>query len=251
MTASIMIVTYNRIELTKKTLEGLFERTDYPFNLIFVDNNSTDGTADYLYKTCADAITENAFLKSFTILRNEKNLGIAVARNQALEASHDPWLSTMDNDVLVPKGWLSSCVEILTRNPQYGMLGVNMENVTYPLVKVNDLEWQGKPRGNLGTACTVFNRSLHKMLGYFNTEYGLYGEEDADFGMRVRVLGLKMGYLKENGTHLGEGNEDVGTYREFKTACHQKNLKKFNSNCVLYSSGKKSLYIPFSKVRDD
>ncbi|HLG27608.1 MAG TPA: glycosyltransferase [Paenisporosarcina sp.] len=242
-----MIVTYNRIELTKQTLNSIFENTDCPYNLVVVDNNSTDGTLEYLYGACADEISERGFLKGFKIHRNEQNRGIAVGRNQALQLAEDEWLSTLDNDVLVPKGWLTQCIEILRDNPMYGMLGVNMEGVTYPLVKNGYYEWQDKPRGNLGTACTVFHRSLHQMLGYFNTEYGLYGEEDADFGMRVRVLGLKLGYLKEAGKHVGEGENDIGEYRDFKTASHKANLKKFNENCSSYISGKKSIYIPFKK----
>lgn len=247
MTASIMMVTYNRLELTKQTLNCVFENTDYPYNLILVDNNSIDGTIDYLYKICGDKLAENGSLKGFKIHRNAQNLGIAVGRNQALQLSEDEWLSTMDNDVLVPKGWLTQCIEILRHNPKYGMLGVNMEGVNYPVVANGDYEWQNKAKGNLGTACTVFNRSLQKMLGYFNTEYGLYGEEDADFGMRVRVLGLKLGYLKEPGKHIGEGAQDTGSYREFKTASHKANLQLFNSNCGAYVSGKKNIYIPFKK----
>lgn len=247
MTASIMIVTYNRLDLTKQTLHRLFENTDYPFNLVFVDNGSQDGTVDYLYRFCGDKMSEGGVFKGFTVQNNEGNLGIAVGRNQALQLAEDEWLSTLDNDVLVPKGWLTQSISILKVNPQYGMLGVNMENVSYMPIKRGAFEWQEKPKGNLGTACTVFNRSLHKMLGFFNTEYGLYGEEDADFGMRVRVLGLKMGYIKENGKHIGDGENDKGAYREFKTAAHKANLKKFNENCSAYVQGKKPLYIPFKK----
>lgn len=249
MTADVMIVTYNRLELTKQTLNCIFENTDYPYNLIFVDNASKDGTVEYLYEICGDKVNERGFLKSFKIQCNKQNLGIAVGRNQALQLSEGDWLSTMDNDVLVPKGWLTNCINILNKNPRYGMLGVNMENYPYPLISTGGFEWQDKPKGNLGTACTVFNRTLHKMLGYFNTEYGLYGEEDADFGMRIRVLGLRLGYLKENGKHVGEGDNDVGEYRAFKTACHKNNLKKFNENCGAYMSGRKSLYISFKNEK--
>lgn len=245
MTASIMMVTYNRLELTKQTLNCIFENTDYPFNLVLVDNASIDGTPEYLYGYCGDKMSANSFCKGFKIHKNEKNLGIAIGRNQALQLAEDEWLVTMDNDVWVPPGWLSTCVNILNKNTSYGMIGVNMENVTYPITSNENLEWQTKVRGNLGTACAVFNRSLHQLLGYFNTEYGLYGEEDADFGMRVRVVGFKLGYIKESGRHIGEGENDVGAYREFKTISHQANLKKFNENCAAYANKRKSLYIPF------
>lgn len=245
--ASIMMVTYNRLELTKQTLDCLFKTTDYPFHLILIDNNSQDGTVDYLNQFLSERLKEGGHFKGFKIQANEKNVGIAVARNQALLLAepNDIWLSTLDNDVLVPNGWLKEAIDIITKNPKFGMIGVNMENVKYQLIKSNDKEFQMKPQGNLGTACTVFNRSFHKMLGFFNTEYGLYGEEDADMGMRARVVGYQLGYIKESGKHLGEGEHDVGEYREFKTVAHQKNLAKFNENCRLYCTRQKSLYIPF------
>ena len=245
MTASIMIVTYNRVELTKQTLECLFENTDYPFNLIFIDNASEDNTIEYLEKFCADKLGHSEFFKGFKIQKNQKNLGIAVGRNQALLLAEDEWLVTLDNDVCMPKGWLTECIDIIKKNPKYGMIGVNMENVKYSSVSLNGKEFQRKPQGNLGTACAVFHRNFHKMLGFFNTEYGLYGEEDADMGMRARVVGYELGYIKENGKHLGEGANDVGEYRQFKTDSHKNNLSKFNENCRAYATGKKPIHISF------
>lgn len=247
--ASIMIVTYNRLELTKQTLDNLFQNTDYPFNIIIIDNDSKDGTIEYLYEFLAARLAENGYLKGFKIQRNETNVGIAVGRNQALllTESTDSWLSTLDNDVLVPKGWLTEAIDIITKNPKFGMIGVNMENVNYPIVNLNGKEFQVKPQGNLGTACTVFNKSFHKMLGFFNTSYGKYGLEDSDFGFRARVIGYQLGYIKENGKHLGEGENDIGEYREFKTDSHQKYLEKFKENCRLYYNRLKPLYFPFKQ----
>ena len=109
-------------------------------------------------------------------------------------------------------------------------------------------EFERKPNGNLGTACIVFNKILLKIVGYFNYEYGtLYGEDDADYGMRVRTTGLQLGYIKEHGTHIGEGEADIGTYREFKDECRKKNLALFYQNCRDYMSGKKPIYIPFKE----
>ena len=165
----------------------------------------------------------------------------------AIDKWDDEWFATIDNDVWVPEGWLSEAISIMKANRQYGSIGVNMENRIYPMVTLNGCEFQTKPQGNLGTACMVFNRSLHKMLGYFNhLDYGKYGEEDADWGMRTRVVGLRLGYIKNSGKHIGEGELDVGEYREFKTISHKKNLPKFNENCRAYANRQKALYIDFS-----
>jgi GT2 family glycosyltransferase len=241
---TLMMVTYNRLDLTIKTINALLERTNCDFNLVIIDNASTDGTIEYL-----KSLKSSGCIKNIYITYNNENKGIAIGRNQALKVANEldtVWYSTIDNDVILPNNWLSDCIDILRENKSYGMIGVNFEKEQFPVIKVNGgFEIQDKPRGNLGTACTVFNKSFHKMLGFFNTEYGLYGEEDADMGMRARAIGFKLGYLKENGIHLGEGEQDVGEYREFKTNCHNNNLEKFHKNARSYFNNKKSFHIGF------
>lgn len=247
--ATIMMVTYNRLELTKRMLDSLFQKTKYPFNIVIIDNGSTDGTVefltDYFENSKADVVTATLFF-------NSKNKGIAVGRNQAMKIADEnfpntKWYCTIDNDVELPDGWLTECIDIMSKNPNYGMIGVNMEGKPYPLVTKNGKTFQNKPAGNLGTACMVFPKSIHQMLGFFNTEYGLYGEEDADWGMRGRVLGISMGYVKEMGNHFGVGENDQGEYREWKTEKHSENLTQFNQNCAAYSSKRKQLYIPYKE----
>jgi glycosyltransferase involved in cell wall biosynthesis len=255
----IMMVTYNRLDLTKETLDCLIKNTQYPFKLIVIDNNSTDGTGEYLFDFLSNNIQEDdgsppKGLQGFTLKTNKENKGIAIGRNQALLRSKSNWLCTIDNDVFVPNGWLAECIDILKKNRQYAAIGVNMEGVSYPLTTINGKEFQNKAQGNLGTACMVFNRSLHKMIGFFNWKdykgegaVTHYAMEDSDYGMRIRVLGLKLGYIKGMGKHLGEGERDVGEYRDLKTKAHKKNLPKFNANCRAYMRRDKKLYISFTE----
>jgi glycosyltransferase involved in cell wall biosynthesis len=242
-TISLMMVTYNRLPLTKQTVQNIYETTDLPFNFIIIDNGSTDGTVEYLNELASEK--DNVHL-----IFNNKNKGIARGRNQALKKANElntTWYATVDNDVLLPQNWLSKCINILKANPTYGSIGVSFENVNYPFVNLNGYEFENKPQGNLGTACTVFNKTLHKMIGYYCTEYGQYGEEDADRCFRVRTLGLKLGYLKEHGQHIGEGENDVGEYREFKDECRKKNLELFYKNCRMYMSKQKPIYINYEE----
>lgn len=248
MTAAIMMVTYNRLDLTRQTLDSLFASTDYPFHLYVVDNASSDSTVEFLHQICAEKLSENGFLKAYTIKKNDVNQGIAYGRNQALQLTqNEEWLSTIDNDVCLPHGWLTEAIDIIRKNPKFGAIGVNMEGVSYPIITLNGKEFQKKLNGNLGTACTVFSRKLHKMIGFFNCEMKNYGHDDADFFFRARVVGYELGYIKENGQHLGEGENDKGEYREFKNTWHKNNLQQFYDNCRLYLNGKKSVYIGFKE----
>lgn len=240
---TLMMATFNRLDLTKQMLDSLEKSTNILYKFVIVDNASSDNTLSYL---------KNRFDNNLDvyIIENKENKGIAIARNQALKKADEintNWYVTLDNDVSMPKGWLEEIIDILKKNPSYAAIGVNMENKKYPIVSKNGKEFQDKPEGNLGTACMVFPKTTHQMLGFFNTEYGKYGEEDADFGMRIRVTGLKLGYIKEMGIHFGEGEADKGEYREFKTKAHQDNLNKFRQNCAAYFQKRKPLYIPFKE----
>jgi len=242
MITNIMMVTYNRLNLTIQCIESLFKNTKSPYRLIVVDNGSTDGTKEYL-----ESLQTNEYCSLIEKQYNENNLGIAVGRNQCLKLSNKfeyDFLSTIDNDVLFPDNWLDDCLKFLMKNNNFA-IGINFENVNYPIHKLNGIEVQLKPAGNLGTACTVFDRKLHKIIGYFNTEFGLYGEEDADFFFRARQVGYKMAYMKNNGVHLGEGSNDIGEYRDFKTKCHKDNYNNFIKTCKDYVSGRKELFINF------
>lgn len=240
----IMIVTYNRLELTKRTLSSLFASSDCPYRLIVIDNASTDGTVEYL-KELKERLEGEG--REDIFIFNSENEGIARGRNRALSLSTAPWLVTLDNDVELPVRWLEEAINILKANRSYGAIGVNFEPNQYPLVEKNGFILQDKPKGNLGTACMVFNRSLHRLLGFFNyTDYSpFYGLEDSDFGMRVRVAGFKLGYLSRPGVHLGEGDADVGPYREFKTLQHDSNVDKFKKNCAEYWSKRKPLHVKY------
>lgn len=240
-----MMVTYNRLDLTKQTLDSLFNNTKTPFRLIIVDNGSTDQTKQYLMENKNNLINSNDNCLGIELLLNETNLGIAVGRNQCLKLAsefNDLYLSTIDNDVLFEDNWLGKCIDVLEKNDNFAV-GVNFEKQNYPITNMNGCQVQLKPAGNLGTACTVFDRKLFVTIGYFTTDFGLYGEEDADYFFRARQAGYKIGYLPTNGIHLGEGENDVGEYREFKTKSHKDNYSKFIKTCHEYASGRKSIYL--------
>lgn len=248
MVAKLLMVTYNRLELTKQTLNSIFENTKTPFELVIVDNASADGTVEFLNNFLSSKKTDQNYLGT-TLLCNEQNLGIAIGRNQTLILAGDAdWYATLDNDVLLPENWLKTCIDVMSLNPKYGMLGVNFEKSKYPLVDVGSYKIQHKKEGNLGTACMVFSKKVHKMIGFFNDkDYGKYGLEDSDYGFRARVAGFQLGYINDDGIHLGEDGNDKGEYRKFKTEEHDKYVKIFFNNCKLYYNNLKPIHMSIKK----
>src|SRR6266404_3650745 len=105
---SLMMVTYNRLELTKQTVENIYKTVNIPFEFIIIDNYSTDGTIEYLNEL--NKQHDNIHLKF-----NDNNRGISIGRNQALSMAdklNTEWYITIDNDVLFHNDWLTECIDI-------------------------------------------------------------------------------------------------------------------------------------------
>jgi len=92
---SIIIVTHNELAFTRMCLESVRFFTDEPYELIMVDNGSTDGTVEFLRASGDVRLIENA-----------GNRGFPAACNQGILASRGEYILLLNNDVIVTTGWL-------------------------------------------------------------------------------------------------------------------------------------------------
>lgn len=116
---SIIILTWNGIEYTKKCLTSLKENTDYNnYEVIVVDNGSTDGTIEYLET-----------LDWITLVKNEKNLGFVKGNNIGLKLVKDNDVVLLNNDIIISqKDWLSKLAESAYRADDIGVVGCRLVN---------------------------------------------------------------------------------------------------------------------------
>ena len=112
MKASIIIPTYNALEYTKKCLRSIRTFTEFPYEIIIVDNGSTDGTQEYIKKQ-----------KGIKLLETKTNLGYAGACNVGMPTSDSEYIVISNNDIIFTPNWLIHLVETAELNPRIGLVG--------------------------------------------------------------------------------------------------------------------------------
>lgn len=237
---SIIMLNFNRLHYSKPTLERIIKNTTMRHEIIFVDNGSVDGTREYLksmeHKTNAERIV---------YVFNQKNMGVAGGRNSGLvKASKDySYLTTIDDDILVPPRWDVLMAEALDKVPGIGITGVNVEPFKFPVRIINGARVRPK-NGNLGGGCLCIPRRVFVSIGYYNY-FSVYGHEDCAYYYRLKQIGLSSAYIEPKGIHI-----DVDADLDYRKAKNNAHKKKSIQLCALagYLSEMRTtgnVYVPF------
>ena len=197
--ATVVMVTFNGLTVTRMALESLLADAAAPaFEVIVVDNASTDGTRRYLSVLAA----RNRNVK---LILNETNRGFAAANNQGLSESGGEILVMMNNDTIVTPGWLAA-LSTHASGPRVGLVGPQTNRcgneaevaTTYRTYgELLDFA-QERPVGgsfDVDTSimfCTAMHRSVFEELGPLDERFGRGMFEDDDYSMRARQAGLKV-----------------------------------------------------------
>lgn len=238
---SIIVLNYNRLELTQQTVENLISKTTVPHEFIFVDNNSTDasGVRQYLL-----SLENKTNAKRVRYVFNKSNLGVAGGRNTGLRIAAGDYLMTIDDDVLVPDDYDKCLIEVCDNVPDLGITGVCVEKPKRTGIQnINGIDVRVK-MGNLGGACLCMPRRVFNQVGYFRADF-VYGIEDVDMYLRLNILRLKGVYIMPLGKHIDK-RENI-SYEKLKRFTHKKHSKPFRkigANATAYKKTKE-VYIPY------
>lgn len=201
-TISVVVVTYNNLELNKACLESLAVNSSYEnLEVIVVDNASIDGTPEML-REWADGERRR-------IILNDENKGFAAANNQGLEASGGDYLVMLNNDTYVTPGWVRTLMNHLRRDSTIGLLGPvtnNIGNEARIDIKYDSMSEMVSmasryTRRNLGklfglrTAaffCVMMPRSVYEKVGPLDEAFGIGWFEDDDYCRRAEQLGWRI-----------------------------------------------------------
>ena len=186
---SVVIPTMNKVELLRQTLEAVLEQDPGPgrsFEVVVVDDGSTDGTAAFLASR-----PEEGRLRPVT---PGKNVGRARARNFGAQQARGQWILFLDDDIIAPPGLLKAHLDLLEAHPGAGTIGYA---VTDPdLIDAphfHYLDTRGVARLDPGPAPGRFfvtqnaavPRAAFQKIGGFDEGFSGYGFEDMEVAFRL------------------------------------------------------------------
>tara|TARA_Y100001968_G_scaffold30341_1_gene23460 strand:- start:74 stop:1006 length:933 start_codon:yes stop_codon:yes gene_type:complete len=194
MLISVVIPTYNRLPILKKCLIALenqiFNNETYDYEIVIVDDGSTDGTINWLRNN----IETLPHLRLF----EQTHGGPALGRNLGVNNSKGDLIVFIDSDLVVDKFFLSNHVEALLKAWKkngnrkcftYGSV-INTSNFKNPNsepFKLQDISWAYFATGNV-----AIDKKVLEISGLFDTSFRLYGWEDLELGERLRRMGVKL-----------------------------------------------------------
>ena len=256
---SIVIPTFNRLELTRACLKALHANTPAEdFELIVVDNASTDGTREFV------AAEQTA--GRLTAILNEKNAGFAHACNQGAAAARGKYVLFLNNDTEVRPGWLSPLIQSAEADPQIGALGgkllysdntiqhagvVLLDDRAHgdPLLaqhifsrQPHDLPEANRPRicPALTAACLFVRREIFELVGGFDEEFW-NGYEDVDLCLKISAAGRRLVYQPASVVTHHESQSGPERFRRAPqniARLHQKWLGKVQPDFIIHEDGR-------------
>jgi GT2 family glycosyltransferase/MoaA/NifB/PqqE/SkfB family radical SAM enzyme/cytochrome c-type biogenesis protein CcmH/NrfG len=233
---SIIVLTYNQMSYTRKCLESIIKNTQVPFELIVVDNSSSDGTVEYLESELTQLISEDRL----RVIKNNENLGFAKGNNQGIMASKADYIMLLNNDVVVTQGWLSRMIACAEKDPMIGIVGPKsnyvsgpqlVENVSYDTKDLNGLERYADEfaENNLGKTtpflrvvgfCMLIKRAVINKIGGLDTRYGLGNFEDDDFSLRAKLAGYESRIAEDCFIHHFGNRTFMAAQIDYKKSLH-------------------------------
>ena len=197
----IVIITFDRLAYTKQTLRNLWNTAEVPHYVIVVDNNSTDGTREYLTSLKKRNRVDDVILNPDNYYPGKAtNIGWREGL-QKFDATH---LMRLDNDMHLGKGWDLAAEDYFKKIPNLGQLGIDNDAITTPKAKLREMELNGKTintwPGCVGGPCIIRRSLWDAGLRYDEDRWeGSRSklQEDSRLSKKIRDMGYLHGHMTE------------------------------------------------------
>jgi GT2 family glycosyltransferase/tetratricopeptide (TPR) repeat protein len=199
---SIIILVHNQWIQTEGCLLSIKRHTLEPYEIILVDNGSSDQTN----KRLRSLVQEDPSLK---VIRNNSNRGFASGNNQGLTIARGEYIVLLNNDTIVTESWLGSMLNIFKQYPETGVIGPmsncvsgpqlipHIEHTTIEEIDSFAAQWrkdherQSFPIKRVVGFCLISKRELTDRIGGLDEQFGSGNFEDDDFCIRARLAGYE------------------------------------------------------------
>lgn len=199
---SIIILTYNGVEYTKQFYDSLVNSTNLDYELIIVDNLSTDETKEYIHTLS----TNN---KNVKVILNNSNLGFPAGVNQGLQSTQSKYILIANNDIVLTQNWLERLIEVAESDSKIGIVGPisnevsgvqkdkeanyktldEMQSYSSSVKEKNKDKVLQFPR--VAFLCTLIKREVIDKIGGLDERFTPGNFEDDDFCLRAQLAGYK------------------------------------------------------------
>ncbi len=241
--ASFVIPVFNQIRFTYHCLAALHRhRTVHPFEVIVVDDCSTDETASVL-----------TGFENLRLMRNDENCGFVLSSNRGAHAARGQIIVFLNNDTQVQPGWLDALIDTFGAHPDAGLVG---SRLIYPdgrqqeagaIVFGDGSAWNyghlddpNKPQYSylrepdyVSGASLAVKRDLFITLGGFDEHFSPAYYEDADIAFRVRAAGHRVYYqplsqvVHFEGASAGTDETSFRSMKHFQAVNRRKFLSRW------------------------
>ena len=231
----MILVTWNSSAHLNHCLECLTAQTINDFEVVIVDNGSTDGTLDELENRWPELTLYVKHLNS--------NLGFAVANNIGMRLAHGKWLALLNADAFPKPNWLEQLILAAQKNPEFTFFSSRQIQYNRPELldgagdeyHVSGLAWRRyynhtekeygiKPEEVFGAcaAASLYLREDFLKVGGFDEDYFSYFE-DVDLSFRLRLAGGRCLYVPHAVVHH-VGSASTGKMSDFAIYHGHRNL---------------------------
>ncbi|NBC14293.1 MAG: glycosyltransferase [Gammaproteobacteria bacterium] len=233
---SVLIVNYNSGADLRRCLAALAAQTRRDFEIVLVDNGSTDGSLERVLEDCPFSLGDAAPLPALRLVEAGRNLGFAAANNRAAALARAPLLALLNPDAFAEPGWLAALAAVAIRHPEIAMFGSTQLLDAEParldgagdVYHASGLVWRGagtaRPQDLPAeaeafapcAAAALYRREVFLAAGGFDERFFCYCE-DIDLGFRLRLAGHRALQLG-NAVVRHKGSAASGRYSAF--ACY-------------------------------
>lgn len=215
MNVSTVIINYNTLELTKNTINSVIEKTkDLDYEIILVDNASTDGSVEFFEKEYKDKII---------FIKNDKNIGFGRANNKGIEIAKGKYVFLLNSDTLLINNAIKILFDFMEKNENCGVCGGNLFDINLkpahsflrelPCLSSeidSELNFLGKfirkvtkkrkdfnysksekEVGYITGADMMIRKEILLETGYFDEDFFMYSEE-TELTYRIKKRGYKV-----------------------------------------------------------